>query len=107
GEVRAALEQAEAMVAQARRSGERALLVFYFSGHAGAGGLEMGDERLGYDEVRAFLTRSSADTKVGIVDACEAGELTQVKGARPAPAVDFALPTEDSVQGTALIASTA
>ncbi|HEY6098932.1 MAG TPA: hypothetical protein VIW03_05855, partial [Anaeromyxobacter sp.] len=37
----------------------------------------------------------------------EAGALTQVKGARVAPAVDFPLPTGDEVQGTAFVASTA
>jgi hypothetical protein len=44
---------------------------------------------------------------VAIVDACEAGELTQVKGASPSVAVDFVLPSDELVQGTALIASTA
>lgn len=45
--------------------------------------------------------------KVAIVDACEAGALTQVKGARPTTGVDFLLPTEDSARGVAWIASTA
>src|SRR5207253_4803764 len=36
-ELRAALQAAEARVAAARKAGERALLVVYFSGHAGAG----------------------------------------------------------------------
>ena len=106
-ELRAALAKTEAQMAKAHASGERALFVVYFSGHAGSAGLELADEHISYDEIRADLAHSSADTKVAIVDACEAGELTQVKGARPSVAVDFALPADELVQGTALIASTA
>ena len=102
---RDALAQVEEQVARARAAGEKPLLVVYFSGHAGAGGLELGADRVTYDELRAFAARSQADAKVIIVDACEAGGLTQVKGAAPS-AVDFALPGE-RVQGTAFIASTA
>ncbi|HEY2030096.1 MAG TPA: caspase family protein [Myxococcales bacterium] len=106
-ELRSAIANAEAQVKKARAAGERALLVVYFSGHAGSGGLELGDERMPYDELRSDLAHSSAETKVAIVDACEAGTLTQVKGARPSPTVDFPLPSDELVQGTALIASTA
>ncbi|HEX4384998.1 MAG TPA: caspase family protein [Myxococcales bacterium] len=106
-ELRAAITAAEAQVKKARARGERALLIVYFSGHAGSGGLELADDHLGYDELRADLATSSAETKVAIVDACEAGTLTQVKGARPSASVDFALPSDELVQGTALIASTA
>ena len=104
---RGALETTIARIALSRQGGERALLVIYFSGHAGSGGLELGDERISYDELRAMLARSGAETKVAIVDACEAGELTQVKGVRSDVTVNFTLPADESAQGTALIASTA
>jgi len=104
--VHEALAATEARIAAARSSGERALLVVYFSGHAGPQGLELGDQRIGYDELRKSVTSSAAEAKVAIVDACEAGALTQVKGATAAPALDFPLP-EDAVQGTAFLASTA
>ncbi len=104
---REALAAAEAKMALARSAGEKALLVVYYSGHAGAEGLELGSDVLGWQELRALVARSSAEAKVVIVDACESGGLTQVKGATAAPALDFALPPEDSVQGTAFVASTA
>ncbi|HEY6104843.1 MAG TPA: caspase family protein, partial [Anaeromyxobacteraceae bacterium] len=104
---REALAAAEAKMALARSAGEKALLVVYYSGHAGAEGLELGSDVLGWQELRALVARSSAEAKVVIVDACESGGLTQVKGATAAPALDFAMPPEDSVQGTAFIASTA
>jgi len=104
--VRETLAATEARIASARAAGERALLVVYFSGHAGPQGLELGDQRIGYDELRKLVNGSAAEAKVAIVDACEAGTLTQVKGATAAPALDFPLP-EDAVQGTAFLASTA
>ncbi len=105
--VREALAATEARVARARAGGEHPLFLFYFSGHASSGGLELGDERLSFDELRALVAGSSAEAKVAIVDACEAGLLTQVKGATAAPALDFPLPADESARGTAFIASTA
>jgi len=105
-EVRAAIAGLDARVLQAKAGGERTLLFFYYSGHAGASGLELGASRLPYEELRALINGSAADTKVAIVDACDAGRFTQSKGATFTASVDFALPT-DEVEGTAFIASSA
>jgi len=106
GDFRAAMGRIERGVEKARTAGDRVLLVVYYSGHAGAGGLELGNDAISYDELRALVARSTAEAKVVIVDACEAGALTQVKGAKASEAVNFPLP-KDEVQGTAFIASTA
>lgn len=103
---RAAMGRIERGVEKARAAGERALLVVYYSGHAGAGGLELGGDTVSYDELKSVVARSAAEAKIVIVDACEAGALTQVKGAKPSETVNFPLP-KDEVQGTAFIASTA
>jgi caspase domain-containing protein len=103
---RQALARAEAKVKAAREAGEKTLLVVYYSGHAGGAGLEFGTERLSFDELKETAARSSAESRIVIVDACEAGMLTQVKGARAEARIDFALPVDD-VRGTAFIASTA
>jgi hypothetical protein len=103
---RDALAVTEAKIAAARARGEATLLVVYYSGHAGPGGLEFGGERVSYDEVRGLVARSSADARIVIVDACESGALTQVKGAAPSAAIDFQIP-DAPVEGTAFIASTA
>ncbi len=105
--VREALAGTEARMAEARARGERPLLVFYFSGHADAQGIELGAERLSFGELRQRITSSQAEARVAIVDACEAGLLTQVKGASAAPGLDFPLPADDEVRGTAFVASTA
>lgn len=107
----AALVQAvrtlEPRVRAAVANGERTLLLVYYSGHASAGGLEMGGEKLPFETLRALVADSGAEAKVAIVDACEAGTLTQVKGATALPALAFPLPGDDLVSGTAFIASTA
>jgi len=104
--LRAALVAAETRVAAARARGERTLLLVYFSGHAGTDGLELGTDRVSWDELKAAVARSTAEARVVIVDACEAGALTQVKGAVASTAVDFPLPSV-LVEGTAFVASTA
>ena len=105
--LREAMAATEAKVELARRGGERTLVVVYFSGHAGSVGLELGAETLPYDELRRLVVASQADAKVVLLDACESGGLTQVKGAKPAPAVDFSLPADESARGTAFITSAA
>lgn len=105
--LREAIAASEAKIKLAQEAGEHTLFVFYYSGHAGSGGLELGREKVSFSELRALVSRSPAEAKVAIVDACEAGLLTQVKGATAAPALDFAVQTDESVQGTAYISSTA
>ncbi len=97
----------EAKIRLAKRAGDTTLLVFYYSGHAAAGGLELGLERVAFAELRRLLGESEAEARIGIVDACEAGLLTQVKGATSAPGLDFALRRDDLVTGVALVTSTA
>jgi len=102
-----ALRALEPRIRAAKQAGEKTLLLVYYSGHASHDGLELGADRLSFDTLRSVLAASGADAKIAIVDACEAGLLTQVKGAAAAPALEFALPAEDTVSGLALIASTA
>jgi hypothetical protein len=104
---REAFAATEARMQLVRRSGERTLLVVYFSGHAGSVGLELGNDTFSYEELRKLAAASQAETKVVVLDACESGGLTQVKSARPLSAVDFALPSDESARGTAFITSAA
>lgn len=103
-ELRATVAALDARIVKAKAAGERTLLFFYYSGHAGASGLEMGLSHLPYEQLRAVIGQSAADAKVAIVDACDAGRFTQTKGATFTATVDFALPA-DEVEGTAFIAS--
>jgi hypothetical protein len=82
-------------------------LIVYYSGHADAQAMHLGDTRLAFDELARLVRGSSAALRLLVVDACRSGTLTHVKGGRPVPA--FALPAEDPHgEGFALLtASTA
>lgn len=82
-------------------------LIVYYSGHADAQAMHLGDTRLAFDELARLVRGSSAALRLLVVDACRSGTLTRVKGGRPVPA--FPLPEEDMHgEGFALLtASTA
>jgi hypothetical protein len=103
---RGAFGALEQRIAAEKERGERTLLIVYFSGHASEAGLEMGAERLPYEDLREMLLHSGADARVALVDACDSGALTQVKGGRASASVNFPLPLDDRVAGVAFIAST-
>mgnify|MGYP001595990532 CR=1 FL=1 len=93
--------------AKAKGAG-RALLVVYFSGHAGDDGLELGGELVRFTELKAALDASPAEVRVAFVDACRAGALTRAKGATAvAEEFEVTVASDSSPDGTAIIASTA
>ena len=102
---RGALTNVEADVATAKRGGHHATLLIYYSGHARGGDLWMGGSRLALAEVRRRLARSAADVRIGIVDACEAGALTRLKGGRRGPSFLFEPDDRAPAQGLILISS--
>lgn len=57
------------------------LFLFYYSGHADARGLRLGDEVYPFDDLKEHFERIDSDVKLGILDACRSGQITQSKGA--------------------------
>ncbi|MBI5507890.1 MAG: caspase family protein [Deltaproteobacteria bacterium] len=104
---RQALARMSTQIGAAVQEGDRTLLVVYYSGHADNHGVELGNENLSFADLKELVQATPADIKIVIVDACEAGLLTQVKGAAPATDLGFALPPDETAQGVAYIASTA
>jgi len=105
----AAVGEAEARIAAARRGGaRRALLLLYWSGHAGDGGLELAGEVVSFAEVRRLLDRSGADVRLAFVDACTSGSLTTAKGATArSTGFELTVSASPSPDGTAIVASAA
>ena len=64
------------------RSDDETLFLFYYSGHADARGLRLGDEVYSYERLRADIDGIDADVTLGILDACRSGAVTNVKGAK-------------------------
>ena len=80
-------------------------VIFYYSGHANQKGLHLKGEDLPLGEIRAFLKDESKQVRVAILDSCESGAMTQVKGGTMRPGVDIQWAHEPAVQGAVLITS--
>jgi hypothetical protein len=104
GALRAELDRLVGRAKEALARGEEPLVLFYYSGHAGADGLELGEEILPYTELRDRLSALTGGVSVLVLDACHSGALTQVKGARPA-ALDFEVPARPGADGLAILTS--
>lgn len=102
-----ALAAAKVRVAEARAAGQRALLLFYYAGHAGAGALHLGGSQLSFDELRRVAADVGADVRVLVLDACRSGEMTRVRGARPAKPFELSATDRLDASGEAILTSSA
>jgi Caspase domain len=68
-----------------RTSASPALLVVFYSGHADAAALHLGESTLPLEQLEALVRGSAADFRLLIVDACRSGALTRAKGGSPVP----------------------
>ena len=75
-ELLAALQE-HAHIAQAH---EEDMFLFYYSGHATARGLKLGEETLPYAELRSSMNDLPSEVRLGVLDACRSGEITRLKG---------------------------
>ncbi|MSQ02375.1 MAG: hypothetical protein EXR71_10880 [Myxococcales bacterium] len=57
------------------------VFLFYYSGHADARGLRIGNDTLAWEAVRNDIRKMPAEVKVGVLDACRSGTITRLKGA--------------------------
>ena len=92
-----------ARLAQARESGARVELVFYYSGHSDEEGLLFGRNRLRYGALRSMLEKLPADVRIGVLDSCASGAMTRKKGGTRRPA--FLYDQASQVMGHAFLTS--
>jgi caspase domain-containing protein len=88
-------------------AGRDAVLFVYYSGHADAQQLHLGEDALELGLVQRLVQGSSADFRILVVDACRSGALTRVKGGHAVAPFPLALEAELSGEGLALLASSA
>jgi Caspase domain len=106
-ELEAALAKVRADIELVKRTPEnRAVLVFYFSGHSDGEGIELSNEVLLYSRLKSIIA-NVGDVRLVVVDACRSGAGFRAKGG--APAEQFAIKLTDTLQSTgdAFIASSA
>jgi caspase domain-containing protein len=106
-EVRRSLRDLVQRAGAAKARGEETLLLLYYSGHAKDGELRLRDTRLPLSELRQGLQEAPADVRIGLLDSCQSGAITRMKGTRPAPAFDVQRARDAGPRGLVLIASSA
>jgi hypothetical protein len=106
-ELRKGFDRLDALARTARERGaDRVVAVFYYSGHSDGINLELGSrDRFPFAEVRTRFERSPAHVRLGFVDSCKSGALTQDKGLTAGPSFDLALSDESDVGGAAFVTS--
>ncbi|MCB9779702.1 MAG: caspase family protein [Alphaproteobacteria bacterium] len=80
-------------------------VLFYYSGHARSGGLDLGDETLALSDLRGRLEALPADVRLVVLDACQSGAMSDAKGLSPAAAFSSASVQGLDAEGMAVIAS--
>jgi len=99
-ELSEALKEAADVVAT-----DKALFLFYYSGHADQIGLQIAGEHMPYQDLKDAIRAVPADVHLGVLDACRSGAITQIKGA--SIAAPFLAEEPLGVEGEAWIAASA
>jgi hypothetical protein len=99
------LDKLTARVAADRAAGRQARVMFYYSGHARATAIDLGPEQLALGELRQRLFAIRATLTVVVLDACQSGAFSRVKGAQPAADFSFNSRQRLDASGIAVLAS--
>lgn len=85
--------------------GDEVVLFVYYSGHADAENLHLGDDELAVRTLRQLVRGSSANVRMLMLDACRSGSLTRVKGVRSTKRFDVKLDETLDQDGMVLLTS--
>jgi hypothetical protein len=86
-------------------AGRQSRVFFYYSGHARASALDLGSEEMMLGELRQRLFQLPAKLTVVVLDACQSGAFSRVKGAQPAADFSFNSRQQLDATGVAVLAS--
>ncbi|MCP4678587.1 MAG: caspase family protein [Deltaproteobacteria bacterium] len=78
-----ALDRLETQLSIHDRNDEQAVFLFYYSGHARSQALNLGREEIPLNLLRSRLEKLPATVKLIILDACQTGAFSRIKGAEP------------------------
>src|SRR5687768_14114680 len=104
-ELRTRIERLEQRVAADVAAGKQARIFFYYSGHARATAIDLGSQGLPLAELRQRLMAVPATLTVVVLDACQSGAFSRVKGATPAADFSFNSRQQLDATGLAVLAS--
>ena len=81
-------------------AGRQSRVFFYYSGHARASAIDLGLEELPLAELRQRLFQVPATLTVVVLDACQSGAFSRIKGAQPA--ADFSYNSRQHLDATGI-----
>jgi hypothetical protein len=86
-------------------AGRQARVFFYYSGHARAQAIDLGAAELPLTELRERLFDVPAALMVVVLDACQSGAFSRIKGAQPAADFSYSSRQHLDATGVAVLAS--
>ncbi|MBA2545122.1 MAG: caspase family protein [Deltaproteobacteria bacterium] len=86
-------------------AGKQTRVFFYYSGHARATAIDLGFEALPLAELRQTLFSANATLTVVVLDACQSGAFSRVKGAQPTADFSYNSRHQLDAKGVAVLAS--
>ena len=95
----------EKRVAAETAAGRQARVFFYYSGHARATAIDLGSGGVPLAELRQRLFGMPATLNIVVLDACQSGAFSRVKGATPAADFSFNSRQQLDASGIAVLAS--
>lgn len=103
--LRDALDEVRNRIAPLAQSGVRTRFFFYYSGHARADALNLGPEQLPLGELRQAILALPATMSIVVLDGCQSGAFSRVKGAERAADFSWNSVERLNTEGIAVIAS--
>ena len=103
--LREAIEKLSTRVAADKVAGKQARFIFFYSGHARADAVDLGPQTMPLAELRQRLLAVPATLTVVVLDACQSGAFSRVKGATPAADFSFNSRQQLDSTGIAVLAS--
>ncbi|HET7504577.1 MAG TPA: caspase family protein [Kofleriaceae bacterium] len=104
-QLRAHLATLTEQVAADRAAGRQARVLFYYSGHARSTAIDLGPDELALAELRQRLLGVPATLTIVVLDACQSGAFSRIKGAQPAADFSFNSRQHLDATGVAVLAS--
>jgi hypothetical protein len=107
GRLLAAVAALRERLSEHARRGEQTQVFFYYSGHARAHALTIGREELALSELRQEILGLPSTLTIVVLDACQSGAFSRIKGAEPTADFSFNSVARLNTAGLAVIASSA
>jgi hypothetical protein len=104
-DVTSALDELAAKVKAGAAAGEPSEVVFYYSGHARANAVSIGGDEIPLATLRERLSALPASLTIVVLDACQSGAFTRVKGAERAADFTYNSVSRLTQRGLAVMAS--